>query len=163
MFLQDINIKNKTVVLRVDYNVPIIDGKVLDDSKIKASLKTINYLLKNNCKIILLSHLGKIKTEEDMKNNSLKIVVPILEKLLNQKIYFSSNDKEEILNKVKKLNNREILLLENTRYFDYPDKLESNNDMHLAKFYASLGDIFVNDAFATTHRLNKWIRYYIKL
>ena len=165
MFLQDINVKNKTVVLRVDYNVPILDNKVLDDTKIKASLKTIRYLQNNNCKIILLSHLGKIKEKEDMNKNSLQIIVPILEKLLDQKIYFSKANKEEILNKVKNLNYKDILLIENTRFFDYPDKLESNNNQELAKFYASLGDVFVNDAFATTHRLhasNYGISTYLK-
>lgn len=154
MYIQDINIKDKTVVLRVDYNVPLYEGKVLDDNKIKASLKTINYLLKNNCKIIILSHLGKIKNIDDCQKNSLKVVVPILEKYLGEKIYFSSNDYDDIKNSVKNLNNKDILLIENTRFYDLDNKKESNNDDNLSKFFASLGDIFINDAFATTHRLH---------
>src|SRR5574344_398965 len=87
--LQNMDVKDKTVLLRCDYNVPIKDGKILDDTKIKASLKTINYLLNNNCKIIILSHLGKIKSENDKKLNTLEPVAKRLIELIDTKIIFS--------------------------------------------------------------------------
>ena len=116
--LKDINLENKKVILRVDYNVSIKDGKVVDNNRIKASLETINYLLEKNVKIILMSHLGKVKTKEDL-NNSLLPVKEEVEGLLNKKIYFSSKLKgkelEELVNNLKE---RDILLLENTRFMD---------------------------------------------
>lgn len=150
--LKDINLENKKVILRVDYNVSIKDGKVVDNNRIKASLETINYLLEKNVKIILMSHLGKVKTKEDL-NNSLLPVKEELEGLLNKKIYFSSKLKgkelEELVNNLKE---RDILLLENTRFMDYPNKLESNCDEELSKYWASLGEVFILDAFASSHR-----------
>ena len=83
--IKNINIKNKKVIIRVDYNVPIQNGKITDNNRIIASLETINYCINNNAKIILMSHLGKIKTEEDIKNNTLLPVKEELEKLLNKK------------------------------------------------------------------------------
>ena len=82
--LKNIDVKNKKVILRVDYNVPIKDGKILDINKIVASLDTINYLLDNNAKIIIMSHLGKVKTEEDIETNTLLPVKEVLSKLLNK-------------------------------------------------------------------------------
>ena len=82
--LKNIDVKNKKVILRVDYNVPIKDGKILDTNKIVASLDTINYLLDNNAKIIIMSHLGKVKTEEDIETNTLLPVKEVLSKLLNK-------------------------------------------------------------------------------
>ena len=87
--LKNIDVKNKKVILRVDYNVPIKDGKILDTNKIVASLDTINYLLDNNAKIIIMSHLGKVKTEEDIETNTLLPVKEVLSKLLNKEILFS--------------------------------------------------------------------------
>ncbi len=152
MNIQNINLDNKTVLVRVDYNVPTFENKIIDDKKIVASLKTINYLLEKNCKIILMSHMGKIKSEDDFANNSLKIVIPILEKLLNKKIKFASYEKEDIIKKVKLLKNKEVLLLENTRFRDIFNKEESSCSEELSKFYASLCDVFINDAFASSHR-----------
>lgn len=151
MNIQDLNLKDKTVLVRVDYNVPLLNNKVIDDTKIVASLKTINYLKENNCKIILMSHMGKIKSKDDFSKNSLKVVVPILSKLLNQEIYFEVQ-KEEIINKAKSLKPKEIMLLENTRFNDVSNNLESGCSEELSKFYASLCDVFINDAFASSHR-----------
>lgn len=151
--IQNTNIKNKTVLLRVDYNVPLQDGTILDDTKIVETLETIRYLQSENCKIIILSHLGKIKTEEDKKLYSLEIVAEHLKKLLQCEVYFSKdNFSNDLKKRVEILKPQEILVLENTRFLDIPNRLESNCDAQLSMFWASLGDIFVNDAFASSHR-----------
>ena len=151
--LENLDVKNKKAILRVDYNVSIKDGKVLDNGRIKASLETINYLIKENAKIILMSHLGKVKTEEDKTKNTLFPVKEELESLLNKKVSFSPTLTGGYLEeKINELNNGDILLIENTRYMDYPDKLESNCDEKLSKYWASLGDIFILDAFGSSHR-----------
>lgn len=152
-FIESANIDNKKVILRCDLNVTIKDGIIVDTTKIKESLKTIKYLLNKNCSIIILSHLGKIKSEEDKQKNTLKLIHFELEKLLNKKIFFSKETRgENLTNLAKSLNPQDILLVENTRFEDYPNKLESKCDETLAKYWASLGSIFVNDAFGTTHR-----------
>lgn len=149
--LKDIDIKGKKVLLRCDFNVPIKDGKVIDNSKIVASLKTINYLKENDCKIILLSHLGRVKTEEDKYKNTLKPVAQELSNILNEKVYFIDNCVGNNLS--SEIDNAEgIVLLENTRITDVPEKVESANDLELAKFWSTLGDVYVNDAFASLHR-----------
>ena len=149
----DLDLENKKVLVRVDYNVPISDGIVMDDNRIRQSLETIKYLIDKNCKIILLSHLGKIKTEEDIKNNSLLPVKKVLKDLLGMPVDFSSELKGPNLEeKVNNLKNGDVLLLENTRYMDYPDKLESNCDEELSKYWASLADVFIMDAFGSAHR-----------
>ena len=114
--ITDLNLEEKKVIVRVDYNVPMKDGTVTDDNRIKESLETINYLIKKNCKIILLSHLGKVKTKEDLEKNTLMPVKKVLEKLLNKDIIFSKELKgKELEEKIKLLKSGEILLLENTR------------------------------------------------
>ncbi len=151
--LEKTDVKEKTVVVRFDYNVPIINGKIIDNTKIMASLDTINYLLKNDCKIVILSHLGKIKKEEDKLNNSLELVAENLKKILKQEIYFSHDTMDpELPERIKIMLPRDIILLENTRFLDIPNKLESNCDIQAASFLASLGEIFVMDAFASCHR-----------
>ncbi len=151
--LQNTNVLNKRVLLRVDYNVPIKDGKILDDSKIKATLETICYLLSENCKIIILSHLGKIKTESDKSKYSLKIVAERLKELLDKEVYFShENFGVPVVDRVNALNGGEILMLENTRFLDVPGNLESGCDPQLSMFFASLADVFVSEAFGTAHR-----------
>lgn len=151
--LQNQNIEKKCVILRVDYNVPIENQIILDDAKIKGTLETINYLLEKKCKIIILSHLGKIKKEEDKKKYSLEIVANHLKSLLNQEVYFSKeNFGTPVIERVRNLKEQEILVLENTRFLDIPKKLESNCNPQLSEFWASLGDIFVMDAFASSHR-----------
>ena len=118
--IEDINLNNKTVIIRVDYNVPINkNGKIIDDNRIKESLKTINYCLDKNCKIILLSHLGKVKTQEDLKTKSLKVVADRLQELLNKKIVFINQTKGELVNKtIFEAKNKDIILLENTRIYN---------------------------------------------
>ena len=151
--IKGINVEGKKVIVRVDYNVPIKDGKITDDTRIIASLKTINYLLENNAKIILLSHLGRIKSSEDKDNNSLEIVAKHLSTLVSCGIYFVPFTRGEIVKKtIENMNNGEIVLLENTRFEDYPKTLESSCDEALSRYWASLGDIFVLDAFGSAHR-----------
>lgn len=149
-FIEDINVDNKKVILRLDLNVTIKDNVILDDTKIVKSLKTINYLLDHNCKILIMSHLGKIKTEEDKANNSLRIVCAKLCALLNRDILFVSNTRGYELE--HSLDNNQIVLMENTRYEDLDGKKESSCDDELSKYWASLGEVFINDAFGTTHR-----------
>ena len=151
--IKDYQYKDKTVIIRCDLNVPIKNNEIEDDTRINESLSSINYLIDNNAKIIILSHLGKIKTEEDKITNTLYPVYLKLKELLNTNVYFSKELMGESLEeKVKKLKEKEVLLIENTRFADYPDKLESSCDLNLAKYWASLGDIFINDAYGTTHR-----------
>ena len=148
--LKDLNIDNKKVIIRCDLNVPIEDNKITDNTRIVKSLKTINYALEKASKVIILSHLGRIKTEEDKAKNSLKLVASELSKLLNQNVYFCTW--EEDINSA--IENNKIVLLENTRYFDLDNKKESNCDEELSKYLASFGDVFINDAFGTAHRKN---------
>jgi phosphoglycerate kinase len=151
--LRNTDVKNKRVVLRVDFNVPIADGKILDDTKIKASLETINYLIENNCKIIILSHLGKVKTPEDKANNSLEIVYNHLKKLLKREIYFSKVTRDiNLYMQVETMLPKDILVLENTRFEDLNGNLESGCDPQLSMYWASLCDVFVMDAFGSSHR-----------
>lgn len=151
--IKDLNLNGKKVILRVDFNVPIADGKIADMKRIDAALPTIKYILDNGASIILLSHLGRIKTEEDKKSKSLKIVADKLKEMLPNKITFINETRsKEITKAAKSLKPGEILFLENTRFEDLNKKAESSNNPTLAKYWASLGDIFVNDAFATAHR-----------
>ncbi len=151
--LQDIDIKNKKVIIRCDFNVPLKNGRIVDDTRIKASLDTINYCLKNNCKIILLSHLGRVKEESDLTKNNMKPVARRLEKLLDRKVKFINQTRGKRLEKsVSEMNEKDIILIQNTRYEDLDGKKESSNDLELGKYWASLGDVFINDAFGTLHR-----------
>ena len=146
--IKDIDIKNKKVLIRCDLNVPIKNGTITDDNRIKMSLKTIKYALEKASNVIIISHLGRIKTKEDLKNNSLKIVCDRLSALLNEDVKFVSYDEdiESIINTNK------IVMLENTRYFDLDNNKESNNDEELSKYFASFSDVFINDAFGVLHR-----------
>ena len=151
--IRDFDLNNKRVIIRCDLNVPIKDGVILDDNRIRESLKTINYAISKNAKVIILSHLGRVKTKEDMEDKSLKVVAERLSKLLGKNITFVNETRGSVLeNEVAKMNPGEIILVENTRFEDYPDKKESSNDLELGKYWASLGDIFINDAFGTCHR-----------
>ena len=152
--LKDINIKNKKVILRVDFNVPISDGKIMDLKRIEAALPTIQYILDQGASIILLSHLGRIKKEEDLKTKSLAIVAKKLAELLPKvHVKFIAKTRgKEVEKAASELKPGEILFLENTRFEDLNNKAESSNNDELAKFWASLGDVYVNDAFATAHR-----------
>lgn len=151
--IKDFKLDGKKVIIRVDFNVPIKDSKITDDNRIIMSLETIKYAVENNAKVILLSHLGRIKTEEDKLVNDLKIVVPRLEELLNQKVIFSSVTRgKELEEKIDNMNNKDVLLVQNTRYEDLNNLAESSNNEELGRYWASLGDIFINDAFGTCHR-----------
>lgn len=151
--LKNMYVDNKRILLRCDFNVPMVNGNITDESKIIKSLETINYLLSKNCKIIILSHLGRVKTEEDKAKNSLIPVKNSLERLLNKPIKFASDIlSEETKNMALNLQSKEILLLENTRFLDIPNKWESTLNEEVAKKIASLGEIFVFDAFAVAHR-----------
>lgn len=152
-YFKEETITNKKIILRCDLNVTIKEGNIIDDTKIIKSLTTINYLLENNNSIIILSHLGKVKKEEDKIKNSLYPVYLKLRELINTNIYFSKTTKgEELETLVSNLKEKEILIVENTRYEDYPEKLESTCDETLSKYWASLGEVFINDAFGTSHR-----------
>ena len=146
--IRDLDINNKKVIIRCDLNVPIKDGKISDDNRIVKSIPTIKYALKYADKVIILSHLGRVKTKEDMNNNSLKIVCDRLSELLEEDIKFCSYE-DNIDESIK---NNKIIMLENTRYFDIEGKKESNNDEELSKYFSSFADIFINDAFGVCHR-----------
>ena len=151
--IRDFDLNNKKVIIRVDFNVPIKDGIITDDTRIKESLKTINYAIDNNAKVILMSHLGRIKEESDKVKNTLKPVSVRLSELLNKEVIFIPFTRGlELENAIDNLNNGDVLLMENTRFEDLPDKKESKNDPELGKYWASLGDIYINDAFGTAHR-----------
>ncbi len=151
--IKQFNLKNKRVIIRCDFNVPIVNGKITDNTRIKSSLETIKYAIRNNAKVILLSHLGKIKNEDDKIKNDMYIVYQELVKLMKKKIKFVNNTRgDDVDEAVRNLKNGQILLLQNTRYEDLEDNKESSCDEELSKYWASLGDIFINDAFATIHR-----------
>lgn len=151
--IKDFDLKDKKVIIRCDFNVPMKDGEITDDNRIKASLETIEYARDNGAKIILMSHLGRVKTEEDKEKNSLEPVALRLSEYLNQEIIFCEETSGELLEEtVNELNAGDILLMENTRFEDVDGKKESGNDKELGAFWASLGDIYINDAFGTAHR-----------
>lgn len=149
-YIENIDTKNKKVILRLDLNVTIKNGEIMDDTKIVKSIPTIKYLLNNGCNILIMSHLGKIKSLEDKMQNSLKPVKDVLERLLEQEVVFVPNTRDPMLKET--LDTNRLVLLENTRFEDYPGKLESGCDEELSKYWASLGEVFINDAFGTTHR-----------
>lgn len=159
--LIDLNLENETVLVRLDLNVPIKDGKVSDDKRIREALPTLEYLLDNKCKIIVLSHFSRIKSIEDKLSNK-KSLRPVYEdiknKLPNVKIDFCENNTNPKLKEIiSNMSYGSVLILENTRYNDVESdgsfsKKESKNDPNLGKFWASLGNVFVNDAFGTAHR-----------
>ena len=151
--IEDFYLKNKKVLLRCDLNVPIKNGIITDDTRIKASLKTINYILDNGGSCIILSHLGKVKEQSDLLKNDLYPVSVRLSELLKKEVKFSKNTSgPEVSQMALNLKPGEIMMLQNTRYEDLDGKKESSCDLELANFWASLGDIFINDAYGTCHR-----------
>lgn len=151
--IRDFDLNNKKVIIRCDFNVPLKNGAITDDSRIVSSLPTIEYALTQNAKIILLSHLGRVKTLEDKEKNNLKVVANRLSELLNKEVLFIDETRgEKLENAIASMNNKDIILVQNTRYEDLEGKKESSNDVELGKYWASLGDIFINDAFGTIHR-----------
>ena len=151
--IRDINIENKKVIIRCDFNVPIKDGVIQDDTRITGALETIKYCLDRNCKVILLSHLGRVKEEADLEKNDLSPVAKRLSELLDKDVIFSEKTRgEELEAIINNMQEKDILLVQNTRYEDLDGKKESGNDSELGKYWASLGEVFINDAFGTIHR-----------
>ena len=153
MNLENIDLKDKKVIIRCDFNVPIKNGIIEDDNRIVESLPTINLVKDKGAKIILMSHLGRVQSVEDKINKTLKPVADRLSELLNQKIIFVDETRwEQLEQAINNLKNGDILLMENTRFEDIDGKKESKNNPELGKYWSSLADFYVNDAFATAHR-----------
>lgn len=151
--IRDIDINNKKVLIRCDFNVPVKEGKIVDNTRIVGALPTIKYAIEHNAKVILLSHLGRVKEESDLEKNNLAPVAQELSKLLEKDILFSEKTRgSELEATVDSMEPGDVLLIQNTRYEDLDGKKESKNDPELGRYWASLGDIFVNDAFGTIHR-----------
>ena len=151
--IRDYDLNGKRVLIRVDFNVPIKDGVITDDNRIKESLKTIEYAINNNAKVVLFSHLGRVKEESDLAKNNLLPVSIRLSELLGKEVKFIDKTRgSELEDAVNNMNNGDIILVQNTRYEDLDGKKESGNDPELGKYWASLGEIFINDAFGTSHR-----------
>ncbi len=148
--VKDLDVAGKKVLVRCDFNVPRQDGVITDDNRIVMALPTIKYLVENKAKIVLFSHLGKVKTEEDKAKNNLECVAVRLQELLPEaKVTFVGVTRgPELEDAVNALKEGEIVLVQNTRY----EKGESKNDPELGKYWASLGDVFVEDAFGSVHR-----------
>ena len=150
------NIKGKVVVVRVDFNVPQADGKIRDDNRVRAALPTIKKLVEEGARVVLFSHLGKVKHKEEPEvvakqkaKNNLAIVAPRLSELLGQEVAFSADTRgENFVKAVKALKDGQVLLVQNTRY----EKGEEKNDPELAKEWASVADAYVMDAFGSAHR-----------
>ena len=151
--IKDFDLNGKKVIIRCDLNVPMKDNLIEDDTRIKSSVRTIKYAISNGAKVILLSHLGKVKTEEDKLNNSLYPVSVRLSEYLEKKVAFSYDTRSNKLSDmVNELEDGDVLLVENTRFEDLDGKKESKCDLELSKYWASLGDIFINDAYGSSHR-----------
>lgn len=146
--VKDIDLKNKRVLMRVDFNVPMADGKVTDDKRIRAALPTIKYVLEQNASLILMSHLGRPKSASDSEF-SLLPASEVLSSLLGIPVKMAPDCVgAEVEAMAKELKPGEVLMLENTRFHAGEEK----NDFELAKQLASLGDVYVNDAFGSAHR-----------
>ena len=151
--IQDMEVAGKKVLLRCDFNVPVKNGIILDDSKIVAALNTIEFLVRRKAIVIIMSHFGKVKTEADKKDNSLAPIAAHLQKLINTKVIFCKQSRNLYLEaKIDSMKPGEIIVLENTRFEDVPDNLESGNDAQLSMYWAGLADIYCLDAFGSAHR-----------
>ena len=149
--VEDLRVSGKRVLVRCDFNVPMDESKnITDDRRITSALPTINYLIKHDAKVILMSHLGRPKGEPNPKY-SLEPVAKRLSELLDNKVIFAKDDNvvsDNVKDIVGNMKEREVVLLENTRY----RKEEEKNGEEFSKELASLGDLYVNDAFGTSHR-----------
>ena len=157
--VSDLNVKGKKVLIRVDFNVPMKDGKVADDTRIKAALPTIQYVIENGGRAIVFSHLGRVKSADDIKKNDITPVAKRFEELIGKPVKFVNATRgAELEAAAAALKDGEILMFANTRNEDFDVesgkevKLESKNNAELGAYWASLGDVFVNDAFGTAHR-----------
>ncbi|MEL0538542.1 phosphoglycerate kinase [Staphylococcus debuckii] len=151
--VSDLDLKGKVVLERADFNVPLKDGKITNDNRIVQALPTIEYILDQGGRLVLFSHLGKVKEESDKEKLTLQPVAERLSEKLGKDVNFIPHTRGEVLEKaIAELKDGEVLLVENTRFEDLDGKKESKNDPELGKYWASLGDVFVNDAFGTAHR-----------
>ena len=151
--IKDLELNNKKVLIRCDFNVPIKEGKIVDDTRIVGAIPTIQYALDHNAKVILMSHLGRVKEEADLEKNNLAPVAVRLSELLKREVKFVNATRgEELESAINNMNDGEVILMQNTRYEDLNGKKESSNDPELGAYWASLGDVYINDAFGTIHR-----------
>ncbi|APJ38214.1 phosphoglycerate kinase [Mycoplasmopsis pullorum] len=151
--IDDLNLSGKKVLIRVDFNVPIKDGVITSTKRITAALPTIKKVISEGGKAILLSHLGRVKTEEDLAKRNIEPVAAELSKQLGKEVKFVNQTRgAELENAIAQMKDGDVLLMQNTRYEDLNDKAESKNNPELGKYWASLGDVFINDAFGTAHR-----------
>ena len=153
--VRDLDVQGKKVLVRVDFNVPHKGDEITDDNRIKAALPTIKHLVEHGAKVILMSHLGKVdhkdpeKAKADMAKQDMAPVAKRLAELVDAKVSFSNKTRGlELEEKVAALEDGDILLMQNTRY----EKGESKNDPELSKYWASLADLYVSDAFGSVHR-----------
>jgi len=151
--IKDVNIQEKIVLIQVDFNVPMKNGQITDDNRIVQALPTIQYALDQKAKLVLFSHLGRVETVEDKQKASLAPVAKRLEELLGKKVTFIPETRGFKLEEaIKNMNEQDIIMCENTRFEDLDGKKESKNNPELGKYWASLGEVFINDAFGTAHR-----------
>lgn len=149
----DVSLKGKVVLVRADFNVPMKDGEITNDNRIVQALPTLEHIIEQGGKIVVFSHLGKVKEESDKEKLTLAPVAKRLSEKLNKEVTFIPETRgEKLESAIKELNDGDVLMFENTRFEDLDGKKESKNDSELGKYWASLGDIFVNDAFGTAHR-----------
>ena len=157
--VSDLKVKGKKVLIRVDFNVPMKNGVITDDTRVRAALPTIEYVVNNGGKAIVFSHLGRVKEAADIEKNNIAPVAKRLEELIKKPVKFVNATRgKELEDAAASLKEGEILMFANTRNEDFDlvagkeVKKESKNDPELGKYWASLGDVFVNDAFGTAHR-----------
>lgn len=151
--IHDIVIEGKTVLVRVDFNVPMTGGQIADDNRIVQAVETIQALRHRGGKVILLSHLGRVKDRSDMAKLTLAPVAVRLAELMDAPVTFVAATRgADVEAAIATLQRGDVMMLENTRFEDLDGEKESNNDPELGKYWASLADVFVNDAFGTAHR-----------
>lgn len=151
--IRDLALKGKRVLIRVDFNVPMQKGIITDANRIVQALPTINYAIEQGGKVILFSHLGRVETAEDKAKNSLAPVASKLQELLGKPVKFVAVTRgPELEAAISEMRNGDVVMFENTRFEDIEGKKESKNNADLGKYWAGLGDCFVNDAFGTAHR-----------
>lgn len=151
--IRDIVLTGKKVLMRVDFNVPMKNGVITDTNRIVQALPTINYALEQGAKVILFSHLGRVKEEKDLAKNDLAPVAVKLAELLGKPVKFVNATRgAELEEAINNMECGEVVMFQNTRYEDLDGKKESGNDEELGAYWASLGEVFINDAFGTIHR-----------
>ncbi|MCK5806979.1 MAG: phosphoglycerate kinase [Mycoplasmataceae bacterium] len=151
--IEQLELNGKKTLIRVDFNVPIKDGVVKSDKRVTAALPTIKKAISEGAKVILFSHLGRVKTEADKAATDLAPVAKLLGEKLGQDVKFVNATRgAELEAAIDALENGQVLMFQNTRYEDLNNKAESKNDPELGKYWASLGEVFINDAFGTAHR-----------